>query len=104
MTDTIKVKPIDIDLSTNLHHSRLGSDERNRVAANFIRICQENFDQKLGFQPLTYQNYLQLSASPANAADKEILKNFVTEGLMTFENDAYSATDAFINAVKMFLH
>jgi len=95
MTHRINVKPSEIDISNELIGSALNKTEREVVARNIIIICLNSDDTWIPFSWKDYRNLCSHEIAE-ESMEKNYLDLFVEMKLLSFADEKYQVTDAFI--------
>lgn len=87
------IKPRNFDISRGLIGSLLMNSEKETVARNIIVLSLANNNEWLDF---SWKNYQEKSNHHPSGEELNILKSFVKEGLMNFEDNKFIICDDFI--------
>jgi hypothetical protein len=101
MTELIKVKPSEFDISQGLCGSSLRKSEKETIARNIILNSERRGDK---WMPFTWRDYSELCQHEVSRDEKDILDGFVADGLLVLdETGYYVVADAFLAALWKFV-
>lgn len=101
------IKPMSIDVSKYLGNSPLQNVEREDVATRIVVIAQWNDNNWFEF---SYYDYYRRShwhrchqRSVSKTEERDILREFVEKGWLSFRDGRFSVNDSFIELLRQFI-
>jgi len=100
MLKRISVKPSEFDYQKGLWDTPFRNSEKETIARNIIFFSHKNGDEWKSF---SFDDYRSMCSHNVTDSEKSILDGFVKDGLLSFEDDKYDVTDAFVALLWKFV-